>query len=151
MRASEVDFVRQQGFTTAGCQDGLFSALMFQPRVIGGAVIAGVVLQSPWLFLALSIVLWWGALVPRSNPFDAFVGLPPAPPPRRFSQAMAGTFAMSIAMTLFAGALRTAWVLEGIFVAASMSVVVRRFCLPAYVFHVLWPRTPAVPCPRSCL
>ena len=58
MRPSKVDFIRQQGFTTEGCQEGLYSALMFQPRVIAGAVISGVVLQSPWLFLAMSTALW---------------------------------------------------------------------------------------------
>ena len=112
--ASKVDFIQQQGFTTEGCQDSLYSALMFQPRVIAAAVISGVVLQSPWLFLALSTVLWWSALVPSRNPFDAFFNrvmadpmrlafMPAAPEPRQFSQAVAGTFALSIAMTLFAG------------------------------------------------
>jgi len=156
---SNVDFIRQQGFTTEGCQEGLYSALMFQPRVIAGVVILGVVLQSPWLFLSLSAVLWWSAVVPRHNPFDAFfdrmmadpmrlAAMPAAPPPRRFSQAMAATFSMTIAMTLFAGAWQAAWLLEGVFVAASMSVVVRRLCLPARVYHLLWTRTPATPCPR---
>jgi hypothetical protein len=158
MRPSNVDFIRQQGFTTEGCQDGLYSALMLQPRVIAGVVISGVVLQSPWLFLALATVLWWSALVPSHNPFDAFfnhvmadpmrlAAMPAAPPPRRFSQAVAATLAMSIAMTLFTGASQAAWLLEGVFVAASMSVVVRRFCLPAYVYHLLWSGTPATPCP----
>ena len=158
MRPSKVDFIQQQGFTTEGCQDGLYSALMFQPRVIAGVVISGVVLQSPWLFLALSTVLWWSTLAPGHNPFDLLfnrvmadpkrlAAMPAAPPPRRFSQAAAGTVAMSIAMTLFAGALHEAWLIEGVFVLASMSVVVRRFCLPAYVFHLVWPRTPVTPCP----
>ena len=157
---SRVDFIREQGFTTQGCQEGLYSALMFQPRVIAGFVISSVVLQSPWLFLALSTVLWWSALVPSHNPFDAFFNhvmadplrlavMPAAPLPRRFSQAMAGTLAMSIAMTLFAGASRAAWLLEGVFVAASISVVVRRFCLPAHVYHLLWSRAPAMPCPAA--
>ena len=75
MRPSKEDFIREQGFTTEGCQKGLYSALMFQPRVITGLVIAGVVLQSPWLFLALSAVLWWSALVPSHNPFDALFNL----------------------------------------------------------------------------
>ena len=155
---SKVDFIRQQGFTTEGCQDGLFSALMFQPRVIAGVVISIVVFQSAWIPLALSTVLWWSALVPSHNPFDAFFNgvmadpkrlraMPAAPPPRRFSQAMAGTIAMSIAMALFAGAPHAAWLLEGVFLAASMRVVVRRFCLPAYVYHLLRSRTPATPCP----
>jgi hypothetical protein len=158
MRPSNVDFVRQQGFATEGCQDGLYSALMFQPRVIAGLVISGVVLQNPWLFLALGTVLWWSALVPTHNPFDAFfnqvmtdptrlIAMPAAPPARRFSQAVAGTFAMSIALTLFTGASPAAWLLEGVFVAGSMSAVVRRVCLPAYVYHRLWSRTPATPCP----
>jgi hypothetical protein len=158
MRPSKVDFIRQQGFTTEGCQDGLYSALMFQPRVIAAVAISGVVLQSLWVFLALSTVLWWSTLVPSHNPFDAFfnnvmadpmrlAAMPAAPPPRRFAQAMAATFAMGIAMTLFVGASHVAWFIEGVFVAASMSVVVRRFCLPAYVYHLLWSRTPATPCP----
>ena len=158
MLPSKLDFIREQGFTTEGCLDGLYSALMFQPRVITGVVIASVVLQSPWIFLALSTVLWWSALVPSHNPFDAFfnhvmadpmrlAAMPAAPPPRRFAQAMAATFATSIAVTLFVGASHAAWLIEGVFVAASMSVVVRRFCLTAYVYHLLWSRTPATPCP----
>ena len=160
MLPSKVDFIRQQGFTTEGCQDGLYSALMFQPRVIAGVVISIVVFQSAWVALALSAVLWWSALVPSHNPFDAFFNramadptqrgaVPAAPPPRRFSQAMAGTFAMSIAIALFAGASHAAWLLEGVFLAASMSVVVRRFCLPAYLYHLMWSRTPATPCPSA--
>ena len=103
-------------------------------------------------------MLWWSALVPNRNPFDAFfnhvmadpmrlAAMPAAPPPRRFSQAVAATFAMSVAITLFAGASRAAWLIEGVFVVGSMSVVVRRVCLPAYVYHLLWSRTPATPRP----
>jgi hypothetical protein len=103
-------------------------------------------------------VLWWGALVPRHNPFDVVVNrvmthrirvtaMPVAPAPRRFSQAMAGSLASSIALLLFAGALRVAWLLEAIFVVASTSVVVRRFCLPAYVYALLWPGMTPTPCP----
>ena len=156
---STTDFIRQQGFSTEGCQEGLFAALMFQPRVIAAGVIVSAVLQSPWLFLALSIVLWWGALVPRRNPFDAFINrvmtdrsrfaaMPSAPSPRRFSQAMAGSFALFIAIALLAGAVRVAWLLEAVFVVASMSVVTRRFCLPAYIYALLWPGRPATPCPQ---
>ena len=159
MRRSKIEFMQQQGFTTEGCQDGLYSALMFQPRVVGVVVISSAVLQSPWLFLALSTVLWWSVLIPRHNVFDAFfkyvianrmrlAAVPATPPARRFSQAMAGTFALSIAMTLFSGS-SAAWLLEGVFIVASMSVAVRRFCVPAYVFHLLRPGAPATPCPSS--
>jgi hypothetical protein len=155
---SKVDFIREQGFTTEGCQDGLYEALMFQPRVIAGVVISGVVFQSPWLFLALSAVLYWSALFPGHNPFDAFfnrvmadpmrlAAIPMAPPPRRFAETFAGSIAMSIALTLFAGVSPAAWLLQSVFVAGSMSVMIRRFCLPAYLYHLLWSGTPATPCP----
>ena len=155
---SKVDFIREQGFTTEGCQDGLYEALMFQPRVIAGVVISGVVFQSPWLFLALSAVLYWSALFPGHNPFDAFfnrvmadpvrlAAIPAAPAPRRFAQTCAGSMAMSIALTLFAGVSPAAWLLQSVFVAGSMSVMIRRFCLPAYLYHLLWSGTPATPCP----
>jgi hypothetical protein len=158
--ASRVGFIGQQGFTTEGCAHDLYSALMFQPRVIVGVILSGVVLQSAWVFLALSTVLLWSALVPSHNPFDAIfnymmadpmrlAAMPPAPPPRRFSQAMAGTFAMSIAITILTGASRASWLFEGVFVAASMSVVVRRVCVPARVYRLLRPGTPATPCPSS--
>jgi Domain of unknown function (DUF4395) len=157
---SKLDFIREQGFTTEGCQEGLYTALMFQPRVIAGLVISGVVFQSPWLFLALSTVLYRGALFPGRNLFDTFfnhvmadpkrlAAMPAAPPPRRFAQAVAGTFAMSIALTLFAGVSPAAWLLESVFVAGSMSVVTRRFCLPAYVLHLVWAGVPVRPCPPN--
>jgi len=157
---SKLDFIREQGFTTEGCQDGLYGALMFQPRVIAGVVLSGVIFQSPWLFLALSAVLLWSALFPGHNPFDAFfnrviadpmrlAAIPTAPPPRRFAETFAGSIAMSIAITLFAGASPAAWLLQSVFVAGSMSVMIRRFCLPAYLYHRLWSGTPATPCPSS--
>ena len=46
---------------------GWYSALMLQPRIVGGAVALGIVLQSPQLFLALSAMLWWSTLVPTAQ------------------------------------------------------------------------------------
>jgi hypothetical protein len=94
----------------AGCQKAsnlLYSALMFQPRIIGALVVLGIVYQSSWLFLVLSAVLLWNALVPTHNLFDAIYnhavadprGLPrlsAAPAPRRFAQSMARTLAVAI-------------------------------------------------------
>src|SRR5687767_7959813 len=102
---SRLNFVKQQGFkdASAGSCDLQYPALMFQPRVVGVLVLAGVLLQASTLFLTLSAVLWWSALVPRLNPFDSLYnslvaarkGLAPltaAPGPRRFAQGMAATF-----------------------------------------------------------
>ena len=60
-------------------------------------VLAGILLQSTPLFSALCAVLWWSALLPKFNPFDAVCNrsfghragafhLTPAPAPRRTAQ-----------------------------------------------------------------
>jgi hypothetical protein len=148
MRESRVRFIRQQGFSTPSVDDELYSALMLQPRVVGATVVLGIVVQSPLLFLALSAVLLWSALVPTRNPFDAIYnrvvarprGLAPlgtAPAPRRFAMGMAGTVALTIGIALLAGASITAWVLEGLFAVAVMQVVLGDVCGAANLYHLL--------------
>ena len=148
MRESRVRFIRQQGVTTPNVDDNLYSALMLQPRIIGVIVAVGVVVQSPLLFLALSAVLLWSALVPTRNPFDAIYNhavagprtLPPlgtAPAPRRFAMGMAGTVALTIGITLLAGATITAWIFQGLFAVAVLQVVFGDVCGAANLFHLL--------------
>jgi Domain of unknown function (DUF4395) len=144
MRQSEIQFIRSQGFTTVHPDHRLYVALMFQPRTIAGVMALGLVLQSAWLFLALSAVLWWGTVVPRRNLFDAAYNclaysrglprVPVAPAPRRFAQAMAATVALVIGAALLAGATRMAWFFEGLFTIALISVVVGRVCAPANLY-----------------
>jgi hypothetical protein len=132
---------------------------MFQPRVIGVVAVFSIILQSPWAFLLLSVVLWWNALVPTHNPFDAFYNhvmadsrqplLLAAPPPRRFAEGMAATVAMITAVALFAEVSLAAWLLEGVFAGAAAAVVFGRRCAGAEVYHRLRPETPARPCPQS--
>ena len=121
---------------------------MFQPRVIGVLVLAGVLLQSSTLFLTLSAVLWWSALIPRLNPFERLYnvlvagrrGLPAltvAPGPRRFSQGMAATFMLLIGVSLLAGWHTLAWVFEALLLAALSALIFGSFCLGSYVFHLL--------------
>jgi hypothetical protein len=152
---SKADFERQQGFTAEDHTDALYSALMFQPRVVGALVALGVILQSPWVFLVLSAVLWWSTLVPTHNPFDAFfyhVMADPqpatriAPAPRRFAQGLAGMFTLAIGAALLAGASRTAWLVEGLLAGAVMTVVFGRLCAGASVYHLLWSRVPGRQC-----
>ena len=64
------NFILQQGLN-APAQESCpvrFSALMFQPRVVGSILLLAVFLQSPGIFLVLSGVLWWNVLFPRLNP-----------------------------------------------------------------------------------
>ena len=124
-----------------------YSALLFQPRLVGLAVLLGVVLQEPAVFFALAALLWWSALLPRLNPFEALykafgsrpgrAALSPAPPPRRFAQGMAGTFALAIGIALTTGWRTTAFVLEGLLLAAIAALAFGGFCLGSFVFHLL--------------
>ena len=148
MRESRVRFIRMQGITAPHVDEKLYSALMLQPRIIGVIVAAGIVSQSPSLFLVLSAVLLWSALVPTRNPFDAIYNqvvagprrLPPlatAPAPRRFAMGMAGTVALTIGIALLAGAAITAWVFEGLFAVAALQVVFGDICGAANLFQML--------------
>jgi hypothetical protein len=148
MRESEIQFIRQQGFTNVHPDHRLYVALMFQPRTIAGILALGIVLQNGWLFLALSAVLWVGTIVPTRNLFDAAYNhviarlralprLGVAPAPRRFAQAMAATVALTIGMALLAGATLTAWVFEGLFAVASIAVVLGRVCAAANLYNRL--------------
>jgi len=144
------NFILQQGLEeppAASCSLQ-YSALLFQPRLTGVIVLAGIVLQEPRVFLALAGVLWWCALVPRLNPFEALynvtlarrpggIALAPAPGPRRFAQGMAGTFALAIGVSLALGWRTTAFVLEGLLVAALAALIFGGFCLGSFIFHLL--------------
>lgn len=147
---AELNFVRQQGFrdaTPEACASR-YPALMWQPRVIGVLVVIGVVLQSWHFFSILGVILWWNALLPHLNIFEAAYntliagprGLPrlsPAPGPRRFAQGMAGTFMFAIALSLARGHAVLAWAIEGMLAAALGALIFGRFCLGSYVYHLI--------------
>jgi hypothetical protein len=150
MAQSQLDFIQQQGFAQTDIEsgDGLYSALMFQPRVVGIVVLTGIVFQDPAVFVTLSAVLWWSAFVPRHNPFDELHNrliarrwhhrpLHVAPPPRRFAQGLAATLAFGIAGALRLKSTTTAWVLEAILGSAAAGVVFGRFCAGSYLYHLL--------------
>jgi Domain of unknown function (DUF4395) len=150
MSESRVNFVRQQGFrdATTRAADSQYPTLMFQPRIVGVIALAGVLLQSPWVFLALSAVLWWNVALPALNPFDrlydALVGarrglpsLPPAPAPRRFAQGMAATFTLLIGVSLLAGLSVLSWILQALLLVAVGALVFGKLCAGSYVYLVL--------------
>jgi hypothetical protein len=150
MADAQLNFVRQQGFENASAHTcGLqYSALMFQPRIVGLFVLVAVLLQSAPLFLALSAVLWVSVLLPGLNPFDALYNrlvatpskrppLMPAPRPRRFAQGMAATFMLLIGLALRAGWETAAWVLQALLILALAALTLGAFCLGSYVFHLV--------------
>jgi hypothetical protein len=147
---AKLNFVMQQGFREAspsGC-GFQYSSLMWQPRVTALIVAVGLIFQLWPLFLAFSAVLWWNVVFPRMNLFDAvhnkFVASPPtrprltpAPAPRRFSQGMAASFMLGIGTTLLLGWTATAYVLEAFLVIALLALILAKFCMGSYIFHLL--------------
>ena len=146
MRESQSRFIRQLGFPAAAASDGLYAALMFQPRVIAALVAIGVFSQSAGVFLALSAVLVWSTLVPTQNVFDGFynrfVARPRgqasfgvAPAPRLFAQAMGAGATFATGAALLLGLTKTAGVLEALMAMSLVAVLFRDFCGPACLYH----------------
>jgi hypothetical protein len=143
------NFILQQGLRAPAQNCPLrFSALMFQPRAVGSILVLAVALQAPAIFLVLSGVLWWNVLFPRLNPFDAIYNrtlgarpgadrLEPAPPPRRFAQGMAGTFALAIGTLLLLRRWTAALVLQILLLAALAALIFGRFCLGSFLYYLL--------------
>lgn len=143
----ELNFVRQQGFRDASAATCPYQypALMWQPRMIGILVLVGVVLQWWLYFLGLSAILWWNVVLPQLNPFDGLYSVlvagpkarprvGAAPAPRRFAQAMAGTLMLATALSLRVQWVTTAWIIEGVLLAALAALILGRFCLGSYLF-----------------
>lgn len=144
------NFMKQQGFTEEpdSVCDMHFSGLYFQPRIMGLLVVIAIFLQSPILFMVLSAALWWNVAFPKWNPFELFYNrvlalprgkptLSSAPPPRVFAQAMAAAFMLLAGLALLAGWMIAAWILEAFLVIAFAALLFGKFCLGAYVYHLL--------------
>jgi hypothetical protein len=143
------NFILQQGLCepATGTCPLQYSALLFQPRLVGITVVLAAILHVSLLFSALAGVLWWSALAPRLNPFDALYNrtlgrasgttITSAPAPRRFAQFLAGSFALAIGISLARGWRMAALVLEGFFIVAVAALVFGGFCLGSFVFHLL--------------
>jgi hypothetical protein len=155
MMRSREQFIREQGFGDATAEPSLYNALMFQPRTVGALFLIGAAMQSGWLFAALSAVLWWSAVVPAHNPFDAvynavvarLVGvtrLASGTAPRRFAAGLAGSLALAIAGALTIDLRWTAWVLEVVFGAGIGAIVFTRFCAGALLYRAVAARRAGV-------
>ena len=146
---SRRNFILQQGLCdpAAGSSPRLYSALLFQPRVIAVWAILATIFQSRYAFFALGALLWWNVLLPRFNPFDAIYNaifgrrsgmmLEPAPVPRRFAQSIAGSFALAIGLALTFGWRTTAYVLEGFLFLALAMLILAGFCLGSFIYHLV--------------
>ncbi|MGQ0635205.1 MAG: DUF4395 family protein [Planctomycetaceae bacterium] len=122
----------------------MYPALMWQPRVIGVLVLVGLAFQAAPFFLALAALLWWNVILPEFNPFDALYNrlvkpkgaprLTPAPAPRRFAQAEAGTVMLAIGLALLYEVNLLAYALEGLVLVSLGALIFGRFCQGSYLF-----------------
>ena len=150
------NFMKQQGFADepSDACDMHFEGLYFQPRIVFPTVIVAILLQvvsiplSAGLHFAISAVLWWNTLLPARNPFELaynqWVARPkgklelvPAPGPRRMAQGMAAAFNLGAGLPLVYGLMPLAWVLQAMLVVAFSALLFGKFCLGAYVYHLL--------------
>ena len=150
------NFMRQQGFGEEPLDacDMHFEGLYVQPRIVFPTVIVAILLQlasipaSAGLHFAISALLWWNTVLPALNPFELaynrWVARPngrlelvPAPGPRRMAQGMAAAFNLGAGLALVFGMRPLAWVLQAMLVGAFSALLFGRFCLGAYVFHLL--------------
>ena len=145
-----VNFMRQQGFAEEppDRRQVHFDGLYLQPRLVFPTVLLAIVLQSGWLHLALSAVLWWNTLVPSLNPFerawDRWIGgprgqasLPPAPGPRRMAQGMAATFNLLAGLGLLFGQWALAWTAQALLVVGFSALLFGTLCVGAWLYHAL--------------
>ena len=148
MRNSNSQFIRSLGYLEEHPADHLYWALMLQPRTVGALTVIGVLMQTPWLFLALSAALGWSALVPTRSLFDAIYNdgvarrqglarLAAAPAPRRFAGGLAAMLTLAIGVALLTEAWSTAWALEAMMAVAVAAVVFGRSCAGAELYLAL--------------
>jgi hypothetical protein len=144
------NFMKQQGFAEepdSAC-DTHFSGVSFQPKILGPLVVIAILLRSPILFFVLSAGLWWSVAFPQWNLFEMFYNrviaaprgkamLSPAPSPRRFAQGIAATFMLLAGLALISGWMIAAWILETFLVIAIAALLFGKFCMGAYVYHLL--------------
>src|SRR3989475_10980836 len=149
-RSAVMNFMKQQGFTQEPPDRAAlrFKGLQFQPTIVGSMMVVGIVTQWPAIFLLVSALLWLNVLVPAATPFERVYNrvvaggrgrppLTPAPGPRRFAQGMAAVFMLAAGLTLLQGWRTASYVFQGVIAVAFAALLFGRFCLGAYVYHLL--------------
>ena len=148
--AAKRNFILQLGFEdpAPAVLPLQYSALVFQPKVVLVGVIAGILFQSSAIFAALGALLWWSALFPKLNPFNALYNrtigswpgtfrLGPSPAPRRSAETEAGAMALTSALLIHAGFSLAAYVVGAILLAAALAVLIGSFCFGSFSYHLL--------------
>jgi len=148
--AVERNFILQMGFEdpAPAVRPLQYSALTFQPKIVLMGILAGILFQSQAVFATLGALLWWSALFPKLNPFRALYNrtlgsrpgafyLDPSPAPRRAAETEAGTVALTSALLAHAGLSLAAYMVQAVFLAAGLAVMIGSFCSGSFVYHSL--------------
>src|SRR5438045_6053475 len=149
-RSAVMNFMKQQRCTQEPPDRAAlrFKGLQFQPMIVGSMMLVAILTQSPAIFLLVSALLWLNVVAPAANPFEQVYNrvvarprgrppLTPAPGPRRFAQGMAAVFMLAAGLTLLRGWTAASYIFQGFLVVAFAALLFGKFCLGAYVYHLL--------------
>ena len=149
-KSNQYKFLQQQGFSAISDENAKthYNALLFQPIIVGAAMLVAIITQSALLFLLFSFLLWINTLFPAANPFeriyDVTIGklrgqakLEPAPAPRRFMQGMAASLMFVAGLAVLFGYTLIAYVVQAFIAVAFSMLLFGQFCVGAYLYHVL--------------
>jgi hypothetical protein len=149
-QSSKYKFMQQQGFPQEKeeATNSHFNALLFQPIIVGTAILIAIITQSSTIYFVVSFLLWINTIFPKANPFerlyDFTIGkfrgqqkLDPAPPPRRFMQGMAASLTLISGLTILANLTLVSYIAQAFIAVAFSLLLFGKFCMGAYIFHIL--------------
>jgi rhodanese-related sulfurtransferase len=122
--------------------------LRFTPSVCSLLTLVGLLLQLPWLLIAVSVLGFLAFFFPAGHPMDllynnvvrhAFgaVALPPNPFQRRLACLAAAVMNLIAAVLFMTGLPVAAWVVGGILLVLQLIVITTHFCTLSWMYEGL--------------
>ena len=154
MSTTELSFQQrslfQQGYQTYSAEElkQLEWGLRFTPTACSLLTLVGLILQLPYLLLAVSALGIWAYFAPGAHPMDLIynhgvrhlfgaTALPPNPLQRRLACLSAGVMNAAAAGLLFAGMPVAAWIVGGMLLVLQAIVIATHFCTLSYMYEGL--------------
>jgi len=147
MGNAKINFVQQQGYTSLTPPQCAvrYPALIFQPRVLFVVFSISVIFSLHRAFFLVSLLLFFSALLPSLNPFDALYRFlfprhskfnARALAPRRFSQLLGGAFCLVIFFAAQFGMPVLYWSMASSLLFFNALPAFTNFCMPALLYHI---------------
>ena len=123
--------------------------LRFTPFVATVVIVTGLVLQSPTIVGAMSLVALSGALLPKGMIIDLVYNLgvrhlfrapalPPTPKPRRFSYVLSTIWLAGSALSFSVGLPLVGLTLGGMVVVGSTMLTITLWCLGSWWYRLIF-------------